>query len=184
MELENYINKSSYMTGSIKYNHIFDKYMIKTNSGNNEKIIYDNIIDDNIVDLGYDILVKYGFNIQKVDTKRLDNQNISGMQELHIYDNNDINKKNIPSIFDIHMDSDNFENGCSTIIFYLENTFKKGGRLIIYENNEEIITEIIKTKPNKNSIKIILLQGCIFHNMEDIYGIGIRKSIVLQFPNL
>ena len=161
MELENMKINEGYMTGNIKYKEdIF---------GNEE-----GEITERLKRLSRNILLKYNYNI----SKEVGYNDIGEYHEYKLETIREINSK-----WEIHTDGSNFHNSCSTIIFYLENTFQQGGGLIIYDKDKKTIKEIINTKSDNGEVKMVLLDGKVPHNMESAHGIGIRRSYVFQYEN-
>ena len=182
MTLENVNISDNYIIGHIPANHpLLNKYITKNILVNSFGI--KSLDDLNLFKLGHNILLHYGFNIYDISHfLNFPDNSYKHIYEYHIYDN--ILDNILESKFAIHRDNDNFTDfGCSTIIFYLENTFNKGGGLIIYENDEQTVTEIVNTTPIEGSIKVLLMYGDIPHNAELVYGIGVRKSIIMQIAN-
>ncbi len=98
-----------------------------------------------------------------------------GIIEYHCY----YNGNNMP--FGIHQDDFGGVNyTVNTVIYYLNKTVD-GGNLIIYsEDDETKIIDIIDVKPSHNKIKIVIMEGNIFHNIELIQNEGIRECVVVQ----
>ena len=149
------------------YDNICKKYINKFINNDNK------ILCENIFNLSLSILQEFN----------LESNNV-GTIEIHETSSNDI-INHIHNSFGVHKDNDN--HICNTIIYYLyfEDTLK-GGELVICDNDipnislNKIITKISPLSSNDENIKIVVLEGSVYHYVEDLSGIGKRVSVVVQ----
>lgn len=66
-----------------------------------------------------------------------------------------------------------------TVLIYVNNTLD-GGELAIYEDEKSEIIDKIDTHPKEGYVKIVLLNGNVWHQALGVSGDGIRESIVVQ----
>lgn len=101
-----------------------------------------------------------------------------GTVEYHRY----INGNFMP--FTLHYDDfGGVDYTVNTAIYYLTKTVE-GGDLEIYNDDDEKLIETIDVKPNPGKIKIVLMEGNVLHNVNQITSEGIRECVVVQLKCL
>lgn len=134
--------------------------------------------DADLMDLAYKLLTENGYDVIKITEENYEG-NCYVDDQLYV----NLNDDTFASPFSNHRDNKAIINhDVHTCIFYLENTFQSGGNLRIMSSirvDSKCVESIDTRKYN-----VILLDGSIAHEIEDMEGIGQRRCIVVQIKQL
>jgi hypothetical protein len=122
------------------------------------------------IDLAYKLLTDNGYQVEK--PQGIDNTHV----EYHAYIGTKATEC-IQSHFESHQDNQGATNyNVHTCIIYFENTFKRGGELIIQDGDEGKTIEEIDTR----IWNVVLLDGETYHYIVPVNGVGNRRCLVIQ----
>jgi hypothetical protein len=110
--------------------------------------------------------------------------------EFHSYTLDHVEKEPYEPVFGWHVDSGSaISYDVNTTIFYLEKSEGiKGGNFMVFKEREDRYDkkelkdhfDIVDTAPKDNMMKVLILRGDVYHAVEEMYGNGVRRSIVVQ----
>lgn len=132
----------------------------------------------NLVTAAHTLLKRFGYRVPK-SLDREDKKQTA--VEYHEY-RSDSEDVTIASVFGCHQDNDGPLYGqCCSVLFYLENSFSRGGELHIQYSDEWTILDTIDTR----YYTCVLLDGHTHHSITPVSGVGVRRlySVFIQSPD-
>lgn len=149
---------------------------------NNRHNIVHMKFSQSLIDAAYNLLTKHQYHVVKVDAE---NYNENATIEYHVYVSD---KKDavIKSEFSEHCD--NFGGvhfAVHTCIFYIENTFERGGDLVVYFEKKEPNGDYIIRRETLDTRKmtVLLISGDKYHEITPAIGQGCRRCVVIQLKD-
>lgn len=152
-------------------------YSINTDIGLNGTVI-PSYLDDTSIDTNIKSSITHAISdaVDILSSNGItNNYNNIGIVEYHKYtDTREI-------YLALHEDDYGGVNYCvNTVIFYPTKTLHGANINIYREDNEDTLIETLDVTPRDDDIKIIYMEGNVFHRITDILSDGVRECIVVQ----